>query len=106
MPNYNPTPKEVFCSKPQNVTEHHVLVENDIIRRSLDAAMAQYTRVQASQQVADLGSGCMAFMRLQGAQEFVHLFYNLCETQQVSQGRDDFNLPSNVKAMPQVAKKG
>lgn len=97
MANFNPTPREEFIKHNDQVSAHHTVVENQFLRRSLEVALSEYARRQTKLSAPDLGGCAACHLRLQGAHELVELFYNLCETSQVSPRNDSVNLPSNVK---------
>lgn len=97
--NYNLTPKEEYLQDSKQVADHRVLVENLILRRALKTALSQYERKLSGMQVADLGSGCMLFMKFQGAHEYLETLYNLCETTTPSSVPDPVNLPGNVRSL-------
>lgn len=101
--NYNPTPQAEYLKKTVQVADHHVLVENPVLREAIATALAQYERKLSGMQVNDLGSGCMLFMKVQGAHEFLETFYNLCETTASAAVTDQFNLSGNQRTN---AKKG
>lgn len=98
--NLNPTPKEEFLKNAQAATDHRVLVENAITRRSIDTALAEYLRRQTMMNPPDLANSALCFMRCQGAQELVSTLYNLAESASPTITRDQLNLPSNVKPLP------
>jgi hypothetical protein len=94
--NYNITPKDEFCKDARAVADHHVLVENPIVRRSISSALAEYHRRQCRQQANDLGGAAYCFMRMQGASELVDLLYNLAESTSEVRAADSVNLPGNI----------
>lgn len=100
--NYNPSPREDFIKSPANVKAHHAQVESQDLRTSLFVALLEYHRRQTRLSSPDLGGCAACHLRSQGAQEFVDLFLNLCETQQVSPRTDVTNLPGNVSTMPKA----
>lgn len=105
MTNYNPYPREEFLRNKDNITGHHILVENEVLRRSLSVAMLEYQRRQSRLASADLGGCAACHLRCQGMQEFVDLFYNLAETPTSVARTESDNLASNVKTVPPPAKK-
>lgn len=96
--NYNPSPREDFIKDPLRVKEHHQLVEDSFLRRSLEVALLEYQRRQTRLSAPDLGGCAACHLRVQGAQEFLEVFLNLCETSQVTPRVDSTNLSSNVRA--------
>lgn len=97
MSNYCPTPREEFIKHNDHVAAHHTVVENAHVRRSIEVALSEYALRQTRLSATDLGGCAACHLRLQGAHEFIRLFYNLCETEQVTPRTDTTNLPSNVK---------
>ena len=100
MSNYNPGPREEFARTSENVPRHHTVVENPAVRDGLKVALLEYHRRQTKLSAPDLGGCAACHLRSQGAEEFVELFLNLCETQQASPRVDTTNLASNIKPFP------
>lgn len=98
--NYNPTPKSQFVAKTENLKAHHALVENEVLRAHLQIALLQYQRIQAEKNSNELGGYAACQLRLQGANEFLDLFFNLAESPPSVGTVDALNLPSNVKPLP------
>lgn len=97
--NYNPSHRVELCQSSEAVTAHHVLVENEILRRHLNVALLEYQQRLYRLTKPDLGSCASCQLKMDGVQEFLELFYNLCETSQASPRTDSTNLPGNVKPM-------
>ena len=102
--NYNPSPRAVFCEANDRVSSHHNLVESDQLRKSIDVALLEYQQRLSRLTVTDLGGAATCHLKMMGVQEFLELFYNLCETSQVTPRTDSTNLAGNVKALPQQKK--
>lgn len=100
--NYNPSPREDFIKSSENVKAHHAVVESAALRTSLFVSLLEYHRRQTRLSAPDLGGCAACHLRAQGAQEFVELFLNLCETQQAAPRTDATNLPSNVSTLPKA----
>lgn len=95
--NYNPSPQSEFAKNPQLVKNHHDLVENHNLRLAIENALLEYQRRQANNTVTDIGSCAVGFLRIQGAQQFVDMFYNLAESATLERAADVVNLPGNLK---------
>jgi hypothetical protein len=95
--NYNPSPQSEFAKNPQLVKNHHDLVEKPNLRLSIETALLEYQRRQSNNTVTDIGSCAVGYLRLQGAQQFVDLFYNLAESTTKERAADVVNLPGNIK---------
>ena len=97
--NYNPKPRDVFKQDSTQVADHHVLVENPILRRSVDTALADYARRCASSQAADLGTAAGWFLKIQGAHDLVETLYNLAESEAAPSPVDNLNLSGNTRTL-------
>lgn len=99
--NYNPTPKSEFLKDPEAVKAHHVLVENPLLRRSIEVTLMEMSRQICNNCPPDNMGGCAAaHLRMLGAQDFIALFMNLAEEATPVSRKDSSNLPSNVSSLP------
>lgn len=94
--NFNPSPKSEFIKDAKAVANHHTLVENDILRNSLNVALMEMSRRLTANPPTDLGGAGASYLRLLGAQEFLHEFLNLAERPAPVERPDNANLASNV----------
>lgn len=97
--NYNPSPRVEFCKSPGNVEDHHRAVENISVRLGISTALMEYQQRLARLNTPDLGSCAACHLKMQGVQEFLELFFNLCETSEASPKMDTTNLPGNVRPL-------
>lgn len=104
--NYFTTPKADFIASADNVKNHHVVVENPIVRRGIEIALAEMQRRSAAgTDPANFNACAASHLRMLGAHDFVEIFLNLGETMQPGVRTDTNNLPGNVRPMPQPNKK-
>lgn len=101
---FNPTPKAEFQATPKNLEDHHVIVQNPIVRRAIEVTLAQMQRLIADNTPPDMGACAAAHLRMLGAQDFVQTFYTLAETAAPVARSDAGNLPGNVRQMPRQGK--
>lgn len=99
--NYNPTPRSEFLKDAEAIKSHHVLVENPILRRSIEIALLEMNRQICNNCPPDNMGGCAAaHLRMLGAQDFIQVFLNLAEESSAPPRKDTSNLPSNVSSLP------
>lgn len=99
--NYNPSPKSEFMKDAEAVKAHHILVENDHLRKSLDVSLRHMSRLICNNAPADnMGACASAHLRMLGAQDFLSIFLNLAEADAPEARKDTANLPSNVSTLP------
>lgn len=103
--NYNPNPKADFAASADNVKNHHALVENSILRRHLEVALAEMQHRSANGTNPENFNSCAAsHLRMLGAKDFLAIFMNLAEIETPTVRRDDSNLPGNVRSLVQPKK--
>lgn len=96
--NYNPSPRDEILKSPESIKSHHVLVENEILRKHLSIALSEMQRQIANNAPADnMGACASAHLRMLGAQDFVQIFLNLAETPVRTDKADTTNLPGNTR---------
>lgn len=95
--NYNPSPRSEFAKNPQLVAKHRDLVQNPNLRLAVENALLQYQREQCDLKMGDIGACAAGFLRLQGAQQFIELLYNLSESEAPVKTADVVNLPGNLR---------
>lgn len=101
--NYNISPREEYIRDPERIKDHHVLVENPVLRHAINAALLQYQRIQTDARPPEMGSCAASFLKLQGAQELVALLYNFTEQFEIRPRDNGDNLATNVR--PAAAKR-
>ena len=79
----NPSPKTKFQALPTNISIHRQLVDRPEFEFAAQTALLEYQRVLCEQRV-DMSQAAANHMKLCGAQEFLHVFWNLSETQRFS----------------------
>lgn len=99
--NYNPTPRTELLKNTDLVQQHHVLVENEILRTHLRLALQEMQVRATSNTPADNFNACAAaHLRMLGAQDFLDIFLNMAETETTAPRKDVGNLPGNVATLP------
>lgn len=94
---YNPSPKTTFMQNANAVKRHHEFVENPDLRFGLESALSEFIRQLTRNVPPDMGGCASSYLRIQGAQEFLNLFYNLAETPDLPNVKPLINLPSNER---------
>ena len=103
--NYFTTPKADFIASADNVKNHHVVVENPIVRHDIEVALAEMQRrATANTPPTDFNACASSHLRMLGAHDFIEIFLNLGEQMQPGVRTDTTNLPGNIKVMPQAKK--
>jgi len=98
--NYNPSARSELLADSKSVEAHRKMVQDPVVRRGISAALAHASRLYGMSNPPDMGGCATAHLRHAGAQEFVELFYNLCETSVATAKADSTNLPGNVTQIP------
>lgn len=94
--NLNPRPKSEFVKDARAIESHHVLAQNEVLRRNLQLAYLEMSRRLTENPPADMGGCAASYLRLLGAQEFLHEFYNLAEQSVPTTKSDSTNLTGNI----------
>lgn len=103
--NYNLQPKDEFQSSPDNIKNHHVVVENPAVRRGIEVALAQMQHsAAAATDPANFNACAASHLRMLGAKDFIAIFLNLAEAYAPAAKIDTTNLSGNIRQLPQVKK--
>jgi len=85
----------------ENIQNHHTVVENPIVRKGIEVALAEMSHRSCNgTDPKDFNACAASHLRMLGAKDFVAIFFNLVETHTLAKSPDSMNLPSNVKQMP------
>lgn len=76
--NINPSPRQRFQLKAENIRAHRAIIEKDEFQRSLDHALMQY-QLMLVVDAKDGNSAAAAHYKMQGVLEFLHQFKYLAE---------------------------
>src|SRR5512143_438673 len=88
----NPSPKARFLDAPLHITKHRDMLQLPEFDRAITFALLEY-QATLSKGPLDFNSCAAAHLRIQGAQEFIHILRNLAEAPTPLTGaRTDGNL--------------
>lgn len=95
--NLNPYPKSEFVKDSTRVKRHRDMFMDDALRESVNAALLEMSRQLTASVPPDMGGCAAAYLRMQGASDFVNILFNLAETPAAPTKSDSTNLPGNVR---------
>lgn len=93
--NRNPSPREQFIKDSKAVAEFNELMDSQVLCNALDAALLEYQRRLSKATIADLGGCASTHFRAVGAQEYLDLLRNFCESQVIPAPAGQPNLNTN-----------
>ena len=76
----NPTPKKRFTDSPANISKHRDMIASGAFERAVDFALLQYQSQLSQIDLVNLNLAASAHLRMVGAQEFIQVLRNLCES--------------------------
>ena len=91
----NPSPKAKFQALNTNISRHRQLVDRPEFEYAAQSALLEYQRILCEQR-GDMSQAAANHMKLCGAQEFLHVFWNLSESHQFSPTEKMKNLKHDV----------